>query len=275
MDAFETRLRQRARTEPFSLPEQFVQQVQATCDALPEKAEKPHRRPLLFQVAAVLAILLVSIPNLSPAAARAMQQVPILGRVVEVITLRHYLHDDPYHQADVSVPQIQTGSQAGQAVNGQVQADTDRLIAAFEADMAEAGYQGLDVQYAVVTDTADWFTLRVDVVQTMASGAQSGLFYHIDKRTDEVVTLADLFAAGSDYVSALSAEVLRQMQQRMQEDETAAYFPEELTAISPEQNFYWNADGNLVLVFDEYTIAAGFMGMPEFVIPESVLAPLQ
>ena len=87
MDAFETRLRQRARTEPFSLPEQFVQQVQATCDALPEKAEKPHRRPLLFQVAAVLAILLVSIPNLSPAAARAMQQVPILGRVVEVITL--------------------------------------------------------------------------------------------------------------------------------------------------------------------------------------------
>lgn len=68
MDAFETRLRQRARTEPFSLPEQFVQQVQATCDALPEKAEKPHRRPLLFQVAAVLAILLVSIPNLSPAA---------------------------------------------------------------------------------------------------------------------------------------------------------------------------------------------------------------
>lgn len=173
MDAFETRLRQRARTEPFSLPEQFVQQVQATCDALPEKAEKPHRRPLLFQVAAVLAILLVSIPNLSPAAARAMQQVPILGRVVEVITLRHYLHDDPYHQADVTVPQIQTGSQAGQAVNGQVQADTDRLIAAFEADMVEAGYQGLDVQYAVVTDTADWFTLRVDVVQTMASGAQS------------------------------------------------------------------------------------------------------
>lgn len=204
-----------------------------------------------------------------------MQQVPILGRVVEVITLRHYLHDDPYHQADVSVPQIQTGSQAGQAVNGQVQADTDRLIAAFEADMAEAGYQGLDVQYAVVTDTADWFTLRVDVVQTMASGAQSGLFYHIDKRTDEVVTLSDLFAAGSDYVNVLSAEVLRQMQQRMQEDETAAYFPEKFTAISPEQNFYWNADGNLVLVFDEYTIAAGFMGMPEFVIPESVLAPLQ
>lgn len=79
-----------------------------------------------------------------------------MGRVVEVITLRHYLHDDPYHQADVSVPQIQTGSQAGQAVNAQVQADTDRLIAAFEADMAEAGYQGLDVQYAVVTDTADW-----------------------------------------------------------------------------------------------------------------------
>ena len=56
MDTFEKQLRQRARTEPFPLPEQFVQQVRAACDALPEKEEKPHRRALLFQVAAVLAI---------------------------------------------------------------------------------------------------------------------------------------------------------------------------------------------------------------------------
>ena len=275
MDAFEKRLRERAKTEPFSLPEQFVQQVQDTCNALPEKKKKPHRRTLPFQMAAVLAILLVSIPNLSPAAANAMQQVPILGRVVEVVTLRHYLHDDPYHQADVSVPQIQADSEAGAEVNTQVQTDTERLIAAFEADAAEAGYRGLNVQYTVVTDTADWFTLRVDVVQTMASGAQSSLFYHIDKLTDEVVTLSDLFAAGSDYVNVLSAEVLRQMRQRMLEDETVTYFLEEFTTIDPEQNFYWNADGALVLVFDEYTIAPGSMGMPEFVIPDDVLAPLK
>ena len=65
-------------------------------------------------------------------------------------------------------------------------------------------------------------------------------------------------------------QVLRQMEEQMAQDESKAYFTDQFTAIDPEQNFYWNADGDLVLVFDEYSIAAGYMGMPEFVIPASV-----
>ena len=103
-----------------------------------------------------------------------------------------------------------------------------------------------------------------------ASGYEFSRFYHIDKATGETAALSDLFADDANYVEELSAEVLRQMEEQMAQDESKAYFTDQFTAIDPEQNFYWNTDGDLVLVFDEYSIAAGYMGMPEFVIPASV-----
>ena len=126
----------------------------------------------------------------------------------------------------------------------------------------------------VVTDTDEWFTLRVDAVEIQASGYEFSRFYHIDKVGDRVVTLKDLFREDADYVTALSDEVRRQMEEQMAENAEVSYFPEEFTAIDPEQNFYWAADGSLVLAFDEYTIAPGSMGMPEFTIPAEVYGGL-
>ena len=59
---------------------------------------------------------------------------------------------------------------------------------------------------------------------TQASGAEFIKIYHIDKTTDQVVTLGDLFQPDADYVSVLSDEVRRQMEERMAEDEAAGYF---------------------------------------------------
>ena len=39
----------------------------------------------------------------------------------------------------------------------------------------------------------------------------------------------------------------------------------------PDQHFYLNEEGQLVIVFDEYAVAPGSMGMPEFVIPSDLL----
>lgn len=126
-----------------------------------------------------------------------------------------------------------------------------------------------------MTDSSDWFTLRIDAVETKASGNQFSRIYHIDKATGAQVTLKDLFRPDADYVSVLSNEVRRQMEEQMAKGDSQAYFPEEFTAIAPNQNFYWNTDGALVLVFDEYTVGAGSVGMPEFVIPSAVCEGLE
>lgn len=41
--------------------------------------------------------------------------------------------------------------------------------------------------------------------------------------------------------------------------------------IKPNQNFYINKDHKLVIVFDKYDVAPGYMGIVEFVIPTDVL----
>ena len=42
--------------------------------------------------------------------------------------------------------------------------------------------------------------------------------------------------------------------------------------ITGEENFYISQDGKLTLVFDEYTVAPGYMGVVEFEIPTEVIA---
>lgn len=278
MDQFDEMLKQRAREEPFPLPEDYAGRVFQTCAALEEtKPRKRHPYRWTAWAAAVLA-LFIAVPNVSPAAAAAMKDLPVLGAIVRVVTFRNYVYDDGFHSADVSVPELE-GGQAAQTVNEQVRDYTDRLIGRFEetceAELGREGYLGLDVTSAVVTDSGDWFTLRIDAVETQASGYQFSRFYHIDKATGRPVMLKDLFREDADYSAALSEEVRRQMEARMAADSDASYFPEELTEIGPDQNFYFNEDGELVLVFDEYTIAPGSMGMPEFTIPADVYETLR
>ena len=272
MDRFDEMLRERAKNESFPLPEDYAGRVFATCAALEETKPKRHSYRWAAWAAAALA-LFIAVPNVSPTAAAAMADVPVLGAIVRVVTFRNYVYDDGWHSADVSVPEL-GGGDAAQAVNEQVRAYTDRLIARFEEtceeELGKEGYHGLDVTSTVVTDTDEWFTLRVDAVEIQASGYEFSRFYHIDKVGDRVVTLKDLFREDADYVTALSDEVRRQMEEQMAENAEVSYFPEEFTAIDPEQNFYWAADGSLVLAFDEYTIAPGSMGMPEFTIPADV-----
>ena len=116
MDQFDRDLKRRAREEPFPLPDSFVQRLRETCDSLEEPPRrKPERRQLSHWgawFAAVAASLLVILPNVSASAAEALEQIPVLGSLVQVVTLRNYLYDDGHSFADVSVPQVLEGGQA-------------------------------------------------------------------------------------------------------------------------------------------------------------------
>ena len=275
MDRFDEILKERAREEPFPLPEDYAGRVFQTCAALEETPVKHRRAPRWGLWMAAALALFIAVPNASPVAAAALADVPVLGTIVELVTFRSWTYDDGHASADVTVPELD-GSAAAREVSDQVRAYTDQLIGQFQTDCEALGegYKSLDVTSSVVTDSDSWFTLRVDAVETQASGYQFSRFYHIDKATGQVVTLRDLFREDADYVTPLSEEVRRQMEQRMAADESVRYFPEEFSAIDPEQNFYFNGEGELVLVFDEYTVAPGSMGMPEFTIPAEVYGGL-
>ena len=87
MDQFDRDLKRRAREEPFPLPDSFVQRLRETCDSLEEPPRrKPERRQLSHWgawFAAVAASLLVILPNVSASAAEALEQIPVLGSLVQ------------------------------------------------------------------------------------------------------------------------------------------------------------------------------------------------
>lgn len=277
MNHFDEQLRQRARQEPSPVPESFRRRVQAVCDGLeedePARRERPRRRGAwkAWSAAAVVT-LFVALPNVSVSAAGALEQVPVLGSLVRVITLRNYFYDDGHSTADVSVPQVEGAGAAGQQVNQDVQANIQRLLDQFyqDADLLAqtGGHQNLSVSYDVVTDNDHWFTLRVCAVQAQGSSNQILRYYHIDKDTGRQVTLSSLFPAGSDYVSVLSRQVREQL-------EGERDFFQDFAAIDPEQSFYWGEDGSLVLVFDEGSVLPASYGNPEVVIPAQVVQELR
>ncbi|MCH1968737.1 RsiV family protein [Romboutsia hominis] len=44
--------------------------------------------------------------------------------------------------------------------------------------------------------------------------------------------------------------------------------------IDKNQDFYINKNGELVICFDKYDVAPGYMGLVEFTIPNNVIKPL-
>lgn len=164
-----------------------------------------------------------------------------------------------------------------QEVNQDMEATVEELIRQFEDTLSEEGYHGLHVSQEVVTDNAQYYTVKLSVLETEASGYEHNKFYTLDKFTKDVVTLADLFAEDSDYISVISENIKTQMLQQMAADEEVTYFLDDddmpelnFQAITDKTNFYFNEKGKLVIAFDEYEVAPGYMGAPEFVIPDEV-----
>ena len=254
--------------------------------------EKRKRNRVLrnWGLAVAAALALIILPNTNANIAHAMEKIPVLGGFFRVVTVRKYEYSDSHNKADVEVPKILTedaentdrtdSSEAARTVNRSAEEYIDRLVGTFQKDMVKEGYSGLDVSHQTVTDTDIWFTLKITAVETKASGYEFSRYYNIDKTADSVVSLKDLFADDADYNTALTEEIRRQMQEQMDADDGVIYWLEDdeytegFHAVKENQNFYFNEDGDLVIVFDEYEVAPGSMGCPEFVIPAEVTEPL-
>lgn len=241
-------------------------------------------RSILGVAAAMLTIVILV--NSSPQIARAMGSVPILGALTELLTFRGYTERGDGHEANIATPQI-TPTQDGQTLtpgeeqlNRSIEEYTRQIIDDYEAAVLNSGGQiphmGVDTICTVLPEDDRLFSLRLDTVENAGGSATYSKIYHFDKVTDRQVILADAFVSGADYITAISENIREQMKGQMAKDPEVYYFLEDededanFRQIKPTQEFYLDADRNLVIVFDEYEVAPGFMGEVEFTIPLTV-----
>lgn len=298
--------------------EMSERQVEAMKEAIKKAKidQKNNHKKVLYRrymaTAAGLALALIIVPNTSKTAAYAMSQIPVLGKLVEVVTFRDYQYEDDRNKADVAVPELVavpqeeestvTKGMAGEAmleeeasnqkeealqksmdeINAEIQEITEPFIEEFTANLEEEwGYQDIIIQSEVVNTTQDYFTLKLICYMGSGSGTEWNYYYTIDLNTGKRLMLKDIFKDGADYITPISENIKSQMREQMAEDEMKYYWLEDdveewnFKAIQEDQTFYLDENGNVVISFNEGDVAPMYMGVVTFTIPSEVLKDIR
>ncbi len=255
------------------------------------KKERANMKKARIAAAAKLAAIIflciiIAIPNMSPEAAQAMSEIPVIGTFFKAITFKDYYYYSDRFRAEVHVPEIILDDESknydgAESINIKVNAIAQRLVEEFENSLKDdAGYSELYVNYEVVCTTDDYFTLKLITYQGAGSGYEKNYYYTIDLNTGKELRLEDIFPEGSDYINPISENIKEQMRQGMAEDDEEIYWVDlseddpvnvwEFDKITDEQQFYIDGDGNLVIAFNEGDVAPMYMGCIEFTIPKEI-----
>lgn len=143
------------------------------------------------------------------------------------------------------------------------------------------GYVAMDTKYTTVRNDGELLIIRFE--STLNVGGSQNIFRHfmLDMKTGNVIELKDLFTGKYEYVNVISEEILSQMKAQVDAGLANYFIPGDMWPesdwfkyIARNQDFYINDQNQLVIIFEEYEVAPGNAGCPEFVIPTSVLTPI-
>lgn len=280
--------RMKREYESIPIPDELDKMVTRT---IASRRTKIKAMPWLTGAAAACILLFASI-NASPAFAKALSEVPVLGQIVKVITIREYTEENEKTNVHLKTPGI-TGTgdpELEQYLNSKYLDENKKLYEGFKDEVAQleksgGGHLGLESGYEVVTDTDRLLTLSRYVLESAGSSAEFRKYDTIDKINHIVITLPSLFS-DDRYIQVISDNIKEQMRQQMKDDPGKVYWvqqsgiepdlpKEELFRnIAKDQNFYINQDGKLVISFDSYDVAPGYMGVVEFTIPTEKIQDL-
>jgi len=273
------------------LKKQYAQiPIPEELDSVVSRALSQHTRRRIrtrwISAASAAVLLLVIGINVSASAAQAFAALPVVGPLIKVLTIREYIMKDDRHHADIQVPGISNLDNKGLelGLNEKYLAEGHALYEQFEKDMkaAQQGHFGVDAGYIVMTDTDEIFAIARYVVTSAGSSSEERKYDTIDKKHQILLTLPLLFK-DDRYIEAISRNITEQMRQRMNEDPGKTYWvetkeggvsTETFKRIRPDHSFYINADGQLVISFNKYEVAPGYMGVQEFIIPTEAITDL-
>lgn len=289
-----------AYQEPYMSKEQIEKMKRRIDEAkLENRRNKKHIGKRITVTAAAVAVAFVILPNTSASVAHAMENIPILGKLVEVVTFRDYQYEDDRHRADMEVPELVPQSVTDEVfeqsqviqenlqntteeINAEIQQITDKIMTEFEENLLyEQGYQDVIVKSEIINTTKDYFTLKLICYQGAGSGAEWDYFYTIDLKTGERIRLKDIFKEDADYITPISENIKAQMREQMAADEMKIYWLEDeieelnFKQITDETSFYLNEEDSVVINFNEGDVAPMYMGVVEFVIANEAVADIR
>lgn len=282
----------RENYESTPIPEELNDRVQAGIRQGREAHRRASRRPLvrtLGTCAACLAVLVGAL-NISPTFAAAASDVPVLGGLFQVLTVRSYDTVRDGIDYDVSVPEVEADSAVADSavadrINAEIQERVDAHMEKAQQDWEDyqeaffatggteeqLGDRKMDVivDYEIKSQTDTTVSFVVDFGEGWVAANQQRFCYNLDLENDRDITLEDLL--GENWVEICNDAVKAGMAAQIKADGFDYFFPAEqggFTTVDETTSFYINENGDPVLVFPEYSIAAGVAGILEFPVEQ-------
>lgn len=270
--------------DDIEIPTELKQVVSKSIqNAKREQSRKmPSFKKFVIGFVAAAAIFIASV-NMNPALAQSLSTVPILGSIVQVISIQEITIDEDTYNADLKVPNVTglTNKELENSLNEKYIAENKELYESFQKEMEAlkevgGGHLGVVSTYEVVTDTDEILSISRYEANIVGSSSTTMRTDTIDKKNEVLITLPSLFKDDQGYIETISTYIKREMTKQMAEDEMNMYWiasEEEIgfESIRPDQTFSITADHKLTISFDKYEVAPGYMGVITFEIPTDVI----
>lgn len=233
-------------------------------------------------VSVALLAVVISV-NTSPTVANAMSEVPIVGNLIKIVTFREYKFNEKTYNANIKSPSIEgmKNKDTQKSLNEKYIEENKKLYEEFNKEVkdletAGGGHLGVDSGYVVKTDNERILSIGRYVVNTVGSSSTTYKYDTIDKNNEILITLPSLFKDDS-YIDIISENIKDQMIQQMKDDPNKYYWVKEkdidpFEKIDKNQDFYINDNNKIVISFNKYMVAPGYMGVVEFEITTDVIS---
>lgn len=269
------------------IPEELSGMVEQTIQDMEDKRGRNNMKRSILKYSVVSAaaciMVLVTALNTNEAFAKNIGEIPIIGGIAKVLTIRSYEEKDSDKNITVNVPAIESQEDISIKVNEVINEKVDNYVEESnqrvkeykEAFLATGGTEEefakhdikIDVDYDVKYQDEDFLSFVLTGTESWVSAYNMKEYYNISLKENKELTLKDML--GEDYIQISNNSIREEMDLRMEADKNVMYFDESqggFSTVDETTKFYLNNEGNVVIVFDKYEIAPGAMGSQEFII---------
>ena len=229
----------------------------------------------------------IFIVNVNPSFASSISEIPIIGDMAKIFTIKEIKQEDKEKLINAKIPALEnTGNtELEKRINYEIMLKINGILeevnqraAEYKKAVIETGGKEEDyipiniiIDYKVGYMSDEIVSFMILKTETLASAYTEMYFYNIDIETGKELNLRDVF--GSNYKEIIDEEIYKQIEERSKNPDNIYFTKEEggFEGIGNEyQKFYINEKGRIVIVFEKYEIAPGYMGTQEFEIDKQI-----
>ncbi len=238
-------------------------------------------------VCSSVCLLFILLLNVNPSFANTVNDIPVIGKITSIFTIREYFKEDDSEIINVKEPAIITN-------NKDVEEKINNIIANKIKDLEKESELSVDeikkeidytdrkgsiypkvnvrIDYEIKYNQNNILSFVLIKEEGINTTSKDLYTYNFNLETGNEITLEELL--GKNYEEIINKEIKNQIAEREAKDKNQLFFNKNdnidnyFKGISKNQNFYINENENPVVVFNKYEIAPGYMGIQEFEIKD-------